>query len=244
MFVKIIKFKITFFLTNNQRKLKIYKNLNKNLEINNNPQKFLVIRISSLGDVLLTSALIRNIKKTFPDAIIDFVVDRQFEEIVKHNPHINNVIIYDKKLTVKENNRIKKNLPNDYKIIDLQNNFRSFFFRKGLGKEVAVFKKSRIKKLLLVWLKINLFGKNDLPIPEKYITVANKFGIKNSTVATNNAGLEIWLPEEKELDYYPPTIKKANFFRIKKNIFLRLHRVQNIKRSSGCLNILQNLFYC
>ena len=174
----------------------------------NNLQKFLIIRISSLGDVLLTSALVRCIKKTFPDATIDFVVDKQFADIVKYNPHINNVIVYDKKQTIKENNSIKKNLANDYKIIDLQNNFRSIFFRKGLGNEIAIFKKKYIQKLFLVWLKINLFDKN-LSIPEKYINTANKFGIK-SNINNANDGLEIWLPEEKELEYYPPTVKFEN----------------------------------
>jgi len=160
-----------------------------------------------LGDILLTSALIRNIKTTFPDSIIDFVVDKQFAEIVEFNPHINNVIVYDKKFSIKENNLSKENLANDYKIIDLQNNFRSKIFRKGLGNEIAVFKKNRIKKLLLVWFKIDLFKKNNFSIPEKYITVAEKFGIKFDKIETKIKGLEIWLDEEKELNYYPPTTK-------------------------------------
>ena len=147
-----------------------------------------------MGDVILTSPLIRCIKKTFPDAEIDFVVDKNFVEAIQFNPYLNKIIIYDKTKTSTVNNLIKKELANDYKIIDLQNNFRSINFRKGLGKNIAAIPKRRLQKLCLTILKINLFEK--ISIPQLYIKTANKFDIKN-----DGKGLELWLNNETPDNY-------------------------------------------
>ena len=51
----------------------------------------LIFRLSSMGDVILTSSLIRQVRKKFPKSRIDFVVAEQFSEIFKYNPHISNL---------------------------------------------------------------------------------------------------------------------------------------------------------
>lgn len=164
-------------------------------------QKFLIIRLSSMGDVILTSLLIRCIKKTFPNAKIDFVVDKNFVETIQFNPHLNKIIIYDKTKNITTNNLLKKELTSDYKIIDLQNNLRSICFRRGLGENIVAIPKRRFQKLCLTMLKINLFEK--ISIPQLYLKTAAKFNIEN-----DGKGLELWLNDETPNNYFPA--KKQN----------------------------------
>jgi heptosyltransferase-2 len=185
-------------------KLKEKNSTEKNI---NSKEKFLIIRLSSMGDVILTSALIRSIKNSFPDSEIDFVTDKAFFEVLKHNPHLNKIILYDKTKTIAENNLLKNELSADYKIIDLQNNIRSLNFRKGLGSEISQMEKRRFQKLFLIHFKKNLFEK--VAIPELYIKTAEKFGVKN-----DEKGLEIWLENEKKLNNnYIPEVRFSNFIK-------------------------------
>ena len=54
-------------------------------------EKILIIRLSSLGDVLLTTPLIRSIKKKNPSIQIDFVVRKEFIEAVQNNPNLSKI---------------------------------------------------------------------------------------------------------------------------------------------------------
>jgi len=60
-----------------------------------NQQHILIIRLSSIGDVLLASPFIRQTRIQFPDAQIDFVIKKQFYELVKDNPHLNHIYVVD-----------------------------------------------------------------------------------------------------------------------------------------------------
>ena len=93
--------------------------------IQNQSQKIAVIRLSSLGDVLLTTPVIRGLKQQFPKSEIDFVVKKQYADVLKFNPNISNIIDYDPGNV----NSIKDEIKNNgYDlIIDLQNNFRKWY---------------------------------------------------------------------------------------------------------------------
>jgi len=66
-----------------------------------NPNKILIMKFRNIGDVLLVTPLIKNLKLNFPNAIIDVAVNKGCEEMVSLNPNVNEVIIYDR-------NKIKK----------------------------------------------------------------------------------------------------------------------------------------
>ena len=59
--------------------------------------KILIIRFSSFGDVLMTSPVLKKIKKVYPDSEIDFLVYDSFSEAVTDNPNLNNIYIFPKK---------------------------------------------------------------------------------------------------------------------------------------------------
>lgn len=170
--------------------------LNKNKKIINS---ILLIRLSSMGDIVLTSALLRQIRSAYKNARIDFLLSQQYQEIFKFNPNISNIILYDKSDSFSEINKkkaeLKKTLQNDKYdlIIDLHNNYRSRHFRYGLGKKVSKIKKKRLFKLCLVHLKKNILNRK-LSIPEQYFHTGNF----NNTLSDDGKGLEIFLENEEQ----------------------------------------------
>jgi heptosyltransferase III len=59
--------------------------------------KILVIQLRRIGDVLLTTPVLRALRRKFTEAQIDFLVEKPGAEILAGNPYINNLLIYDKK---------------------------------------------------------------------------------------------------------------------------------------------------
>ncbi len=58
---------------------------------------FLIIQTAFIGDVILATALIEKIKETYPSAKIDFLLRKGNEGLLSGNPHLREVIIWDKK---------------------------------------------------------------------------------------------------------------------------------------------------
>jgi lipopolysaccharide heptosyltransferase II len=130
-------------------------------------KKILIIRLSSMGDILLTTPLIRSIKRQNPEVQIDFVIKEEFIELVKNNPNLTDIHVYFKQSFEKQI-LINTLISNNYEIvIDLQNNIRSKEITKQLHCQTFLFKKNDVKKFLLVNFKINRL-KNAPPIPVRY----------------------------------------------------------------------------
>ena len=145
--------------------------------------KILIIRLSSLGDILLTTPVIRAINKKYPNSQIDYVVKKQYSSALQYNPLISSLYLYEKKAkSIKDQIRkVKYDM-----VIDLQNNLRSCALTFGLSTEVKRFKKPTYKKLLLVWTKINLL-KEIKPIPMRYAETA--------ALQLDDNGLDLFIPE-------------------------------------------------
>jgi lipopolysaccharide heptosyltransferase II len=134
-------------------------------------KKILIIRLSSLGDVLLTTPLIRSIKTKNPSIQIDFIVKEQFFEAVQNNTNLSEIYKYKNSKSEKQilyNSILSKKYD---LVIDLQNNLRSKEILKPLRCEVLRFKKNNFKKFLLVHFKINKL-KNTSQIPIRYAEAA------------------------------------------------------------------------
>lgn len=151
--------------------------------------KILILRLSSIGDILLSTAFIRQTRIKFPSAKIDFVIKKEFFDLIRYNPHINYIYKFDSKSGLKELLRLREKINNqnyDY-IFDIHNNFRT----KILTSRIKSAKKWKIKKnkfirALLVYTKINLY-KNIKQTPFKYLDVGKTAGIKDDF-----QGLEIF----------------------------------------------------
>jgi len=60
-------------------------------------RSFLVIQTAFIGDVILATALVEKLRKFYPLASIDFLLRKGNETLLWGNPHIREVIIWDKK---------------------------------------------------------------------------------------------------------------------------------------------------
>jgi len=134
-------------------------------------KKILIIRLSSIGDILLTTPLIRSIKKKNPALQIDFALKEEFFELLQNNPNLTNIHRYTKHCFEKQI-LIKALISNDYNlVIDLQNNLRSREIIRPLHCQTLRFKNNNFKKFLLVHFKINKL--KDAPqIPVRYAEAA------------------------------------------------------------------------
>ncbi len=141
------------------------------------PKKILLIRFSSLGDVILTNTLISALRKKYPDSQIDFLTSRECAGLVKYHPGISSVTEFDKKKGFSELKRIRSELlARRYDAVaDLQGNLRSRYIRRGLGKKTGVIRKNLLIRFLLLKFRINLYKKIYKYIPtvtEKYFRAA------------------------------------------------------------------------
>lgn len=142
----------------------------------------LVIRLSSLGDILLSTPLIRSIKNLFPNITIDIIVKEQYKDVIINNPYLRNKFLFNPE---KKNDLINELQSKKFNlIIDLQNNFHSKKILSGLGGIQVKFDKLSIKKFLLVQSKINLL-KHEEQIPKRYAKV-----LKGLTL--DNEGLDLY----------------------------------------------------
>lgn len=132
--------------------------------------RILIIRLSSLGDILLTTPLIRAIKRENPAIQIDFLLRIEYRDLLIKNPNINELLLFSRNDF--ENLNLVKSLRNkNYElIIDLQNNLRSRGITSKLSGKKLRFDKKSFQKILLVKSKVNLL-KNSPSIPVRYANV-------------------------------------------------------------------------
>ena len=93
--------------------------------------KFLIIRFSSIGDIVLTTPVIRCLRKKYPDAQIHYLTKRTFASILLTNPYINKVHVLTDELH--EVTTALRNENFDY-IIDLHHNLRTLQIKRSLKK--------------------------------------------------------------------------------------------------------------
>ncbi|MCF8381426.1 MAG: glycosyltransferase family 9 protein [Bacteroidales bacterium] len=159
--------------------------------------KFLILRFSSIGDIVLTTPLIRCLKQQYKDAELHYLVKNQFLDVLKHNPYIDKLWLWNKD----ENNQLISQLKNekfDF-IIDLHKNLRTFRLKQKLKIKSFSFNKINLEKWLLVNTKINRLP--DVHIVDRYLHT-----LKNFQVVNDNAGLDYFLGKDDE--ELPEDVKK------------------------------------
>jgi heptosyltransferase-2 len=148
----------------------------------------LIVRFSSLGDVVLTTGIIRELATQFPELSVDVVTSQKFAEVFRNSPYLQNCFEVDTSQSAVKMALTRSKLfqlQYDY-IIDLQNSLRSRIFTFGLSRAIARVPKFRIEKLAMVRKKERL----QLPsIPDRYRTTVQKFFPVNN----DNSGLELFV---------------------------------------------------
>lgn len=147
--------------------------------------KILVVRFSSIGDIVLTTPVTRCLKMQLR-AEVHFLTKSTFTSIPGSNPYIDKVFSFDGK--VSEITAALKAENYDY-VVDLHHNLRSLQVKHALGKPAASFNKINTEK----WLKVNL-GIDLLPsvhIVDRYLETVSGLGVVN-----DGAGLDFFIPEK------------------------------------------------
>lgn len=136
--------------------------------------KFLIIRFSSIGDIVLTTPVIRCLKKQVSNAEVHFLTKSGFSEILSGNPYIDQVHILgsDKKTLLSKLKSIKFD-----GVIDLHHNYRSWQFKRVLDCPSYSFHKLNIQKWLLVNFKINKLP--NVHIVDRYLDALSFLQVKN-----------------------------------------------------------------
>ncbi|QEC67014.1 glycosyltransferase family 9 protein [Panacibacter ginsenosidivorans] len=148
--------------------------------------KFLVIRFSSIGDIVLTTPVMRCLKKQLPDAEVHFLTKKSMKAVTEHNPYIDKFFYFDKNL--KELKQELKKEQYDY-IIDLHKNFRTFSIKLSLRRKSFTYKKESIRKFLLTKFGINMMLKKH--ITQRSLETIYPLGIKD-----DHKGLDYFIAEK------------------------------------------------
>ncbi len=152
----------------------------------NTINRLLIIRLSSLGDILLTTPIIRALKNKFPEAKIDFLLREEYEDTLKYNLYLNKTILLKRDYGSEELIAALKS-SNYELIINLQNNGRSRGIVKRIGVKAVKYKKKNLLKFLLV--KFNFKSNSKLlSVPEKYANALPELQL-------DEKGLDLFLPE-------------------------------------------------
>jgi ADP-heptose:LPS heptosyltransferase len=157
--------------------------------------KFLVIRFSSIGDIVLTTPVIRCLKKQVPNCTIHFITKQSMKDVMKANPYIDkfHTLGDDEHALIEE---LKNEIAGDEKdtvaIIDLHNNIRTLRIKRALvGIKAHSFRKLNIQKWLYTNLRIN--NMPNIHIVDRYMETLQAYNVHN-----DGAGLDYFIPE---LDY-------------------------------------------
>lgn len=156
----------------------------------NDTIKFLIIRFSSIGDIVLTTPVIRCLKEQVENAEVHYLTKPQFSSVLKNNPYIDKLHILKEDL----NSTISDLKNEDFNyIIDLHHNLRTLRIKQKLNKIAFSFDKLNIKKWLIVNFKINKLP--NIHIVDRYLKTLELFDVNN---------------DDKGLDYFIDESEKVN----------------------------------
>jgi ADP-heptose:LPS heptosyltransferase len=152
--------------------------------------KFLIIRFSSIGDIVLTTPVVRCLKQQLPNAELHYLSKKSFKSILENNPFIDKLHLLDNNWS--EVLLALKAEGFDY-IIDLHRNLRTAKVKRALRDVPAVsFNKLNLHKWLLTAFKINLLP--DVHIVDRCLETVKQFGVLN-----DGKGLDYFIPANDEV---------------------------------------------
>jgi ADP-heptose:LPS heptosyltransferase len=163
--------------------------------------KILVIRFSSMGDIIYTTPVVRCLKKQLPGAEIHFITKPAFKYIYDNNPYVDKLLLLKPELseTVKD---IKAE-QYDY-IIDLHNNLRTAIIKLRTGIRASTYKKQTIRKWLS--LKFNLKLVPPVHLVDRYMKAVQFLGVKN-----DEQPIDYYIRADHQLERLLPVSHQGNY---------------------------------
>jgi len=147
--------------------------------------KILLIRFSSIGDIVLTTPIIRCLKKQLPEGTeIHFITKPSFAALLDQNPYIDKLWLLSKN---EDETIVQLKAEKFDRIIDLHNNLRSLRIKLSLRIKSSSFKKLNFQKFLLTQFKVDRMPA--IHIVDRYFTA-----VKDLRVNNDGEGLEYFNP--------------------------------------------------
>lgn len=152
--------------------------------------KILVVRFSSIGDIVLTTPVVRCAKQQLKNVELHYLTKKSFVPILQENPYIDKIhaLQDDWEKTISELRKEEFDL-----IIDLHNNLRTLRLKKALGIKSHSFPKLNMRKWLFVNFKWKVMP--EVHIVDRYFEAVESLGVKN-----DGRGLDYFIPADQEFD--------------------------------------------
>lgn len=167
-------------------------------------KRILIIRFSSIGDIVLTTPVVRALANRFPDIRIDFLIKTQFKDLIAHHPAVDKVHTIPGDLPFGELLQLRNQLQRDGQydfILDLHDNLRSKILTWNSEVPFVRYEKNRFHRWLYIYWKIKT------PQVEKYITDRYFDTVRSWEITDDGAGLDFYFP--KDFDYRTPALAKG-----------------------------------
>ncbi len=152
--------------------------------------KFLVVRFSSIGDIVLTTPVLRHLKQQVEDAEVHYLTKSAYVSLLEANPYIDRIHAFDGDIKACIATLREEGI--DY-VIDLHHNIRSARIKYGMKRIAFSVNKLNWKKWLLVKLKIDR-------MPDRHMVDRNLDTIHTFIEEQDDGGLDYFIPEKSEID--------------------------------------------
>lgn len=157
------------------------------------PSKTLIVRFSSIGDIVLSTPLLRVLRAKFPTSQIDYLTKKEYAELIRNNQNVNMVHEYDSNEGFEGLRRLKKKLRREGydTVLDIHGSIRSRYIRAGLCElQVLSIDKRQQERFMLVKFKKNLY-KEVVSVSDRYMEPLKTLGVES-----DGKGPELHIPDE------------------------------------------------
>ncbi|WP_421890819.1 glycosyltransferase family 9 protein [Marinoscillum sp.] len=163
--------------------------------------KILILRFSSIGDIVLTTPVIRTLKTQLSEVELHFATKKEYLPVLEENPYLDQIHLLEGGLSAFISQLKKEKF--DF-IIDLHHNLRTLAIKKQLGVKSFSFNKLNLQKWLYTNLKINKMPNTHLV--DRYMDTVAPLGVK-----MDNLGLDYFIADkdEVELNWLPESYQKG-----------------------------------
>ena len=163
--------------------------------------KFLVVRFSSIGDIVLTTPVLRHLKQQVEDAEIHYLTKSAYASLLEANPYVDRIHSFDGDIKACIATLREEGI--DY-VIDLHHNVRSARIKYGLKRIAFSLDKLNWHKWLYVSFKIDR-------LPDRHIVDRNLDTIRSFIEKQDDGGLDYFIPEKSEIDIQslPDSLRKG-----------------------------------
>ena len=152
--------------------------------------KFLVVRFSSIGDIVLTTPVLRHLKQQVEDAEIHYLTKSAYASLLEANPYVDRIHVYDGDINACITRLREEAI--DY-VIDLHHNIRTARLKYGLKRIAFSVNKLNWLKWLYVTFKINR-------MPGRHMVDRNLDTIRTFIEERDKDGLDYFIPAKSEVE--------------------------------------------